>query len=62
MIKVNQENTKELYDTGEIIAIRSLWDGKSLTREDSPLFFDKVAKVFEEAHINETLGRKGGVR
>ena len=62
MTKVNQENMKELYDTGEIIAIRSLWDGGAFTREDSPLFFDKVTKVFEEAHINEALGRKGGVR
>ena len=46
-------------NTGDIVSIKSTWDGESFTYEDSPLFFDKVAKVFEEAHINEALGRKG---
>jgi hypothetical protein len=47
-------------NTGDIVSIKSTWDGESFTYEDSPLFFDKVAKVFEEAHINDTLCRKGG--
>ena len=46
MTKVNIENMKELYDTGDIVAIKSLWDGESFTYEDDPSFFDMVAKVF----------------
>ena len=45
-------------DTGEIIAITSLWDGESFTRNDNPAFFNKVADVLEEEIIN---GHKGGV-
>ena len=48
-------------NTGEFVGFKSTWDGESFTQEDSPLFFDKIAKVFEEAHINEVLGRKRGV-
>ena len=50
------------YDsnTGDIVSIKSTWDGESFTYEDSPSFFDKVARVFENRSINETLGRKGG--
>ena len=47
-------------NTGEFVGFKSTWDGESFTREDSPLFFDKVVKVFEEAHSNEALGRKDG--
>ena len=47
-------------NTGDIVSIKSTWDGESFTYEDSPSFFDKVARVFENRSINETLGRKGG--
>ena len=42
---------KELYDTGDIVSIVLRWDGESFTYEDNPLFFDMVAKVFEEERI-----------
>ena len=48
-------------DTGDIVSIKSTWDGESFTYEDSPSFFDKVARVFENRSINEVLGRKGGL-
>ena len=48
-------------NTGDIVSIKSTWDGESFTYEDSPSFFDKVARVFENRSINETLGRKGGL-
>ena len=38
---------------GDIVSIKSTWDGESFTYEDNPSFFDKVAKVFEEGHTNE---------
>ena len=47
-------------NTGDIVSIKSTWDGESFTYEDGPSFFDKVARVFENRSINETLGRKGG--
>ena len=47
-------------NTGDIVSIKSNWDGESFTYEDSPSFFDKVARVFENRSINEVLGRKGG--
>lgn len=47
-------------NTGDIVSIKSTWDGESFTYEDSPSFFDKVARVFENRSINEALGRKGG--
>ena len=49
-------------DTGEIVAIRSLWDGKSFTRNANPLFFNKVAEVLAEDMINKKLGRNGGMK
>ena len=47
-------------NTGDIVSIKSTWDGESFTYEDSPSFFDMVARVFENRSINEVLGRKGG--
>ena len=47
-------------NTGDIVSIKSTWDGESFTYDDSPSFFDKVAKVFENRSINDVLGRKGG--
>lgn len=47
-------------NTGDIVSIKSTWDGESFTYEDSPSFFDKVSRVFEKHSINEVLGRKGG--
>ena len=41
--------------TGDIVAIRSLWDGESFTIDDDPSFFDKVATVFAEEIIVEVL-------
>lgn len=38
---------------GDIVSIKSTWDGESFTYEDNPSFFDKVAKVFEDGHTNE---------
>ena len=49
-------------NTGDIVSIKSTWDGESFTYEDSPSFFDKVAKVFVEERINECLGRNGGIK
>lgn len=49
-------------NTGDIVSIKSLWDGESFTYEDSPSFFDKVARVFETRSINEVLGRNGGIK
>ena len=46
--------------TGDIVSIKSLWDGESFTYEDNPSYFDIVARVFVEERINENLGRKGG--
>ena len=47
-------------NTGDIVSIKSTWDGASFTYEDSPSFFDKIARVFENRSINEVLERKGG--
>ena len=47
-------------NTGDIVSIKSTWDGESFTYEDSPSFFDKIARVFENRSINEVLGRTGG--
>ena len=38
-------------NTGDIVSIKTTWDGESFTYEDNPSFFDMVTKV---------LGRKGG--
>lgn len=40
-------------NTGDIVSIKSTWDGESFTYEDSPSFFDKVARVFENRSIKE---------
>ena len=47
-------------NTGDIVSIKSTWDGESFTYEDNPSFFDMVARVFENRSINDVLGRKGG--
>ena len=39
--------------TGDIVSIKSLWDGESFTYEDNPSFFDMVARVFAEENINK---------
>ena len=47
-------------NTGDIVSITSTWDGESFTYEDNPLFFDMVAKVFEEDRIKlEHYGGNG---
>ena len=47
-------------NTGDIVSIKSTWDGESFTYEDNPLFFDMVAKVFEEDRIKlEHYGGNG---
>ena len=48
-------------NTGKIVGFTSTWDGEYFTYENSPSFFDKVARVFENRSINEVLGRKGGL-
>ena len=47
-------------NTGDIVSIKSTWDGESFTYEDNPSFFDMVARVFENHSINEVRERKGG--
>ena len=44
-------------NTGKIVGFTSTWDGAYFTKDDSPLFFDKVAKVFE--NHSEHYGVKG---
>ena len=48
--------------TGDIVAIRSLWDGASFTHNDDPSFFNKIADVLAEDIINEGLGRNRGIK
>ena len=48
--------------TGDIVAIRSLWDGASFTHNDDPSFFNKIADVLAEDIINEGLGRNEGIK